>query len=279
MLVSDQIVHGQLLGEIFQGIALIKIAVAIVMVVTLSVLAEVVSPRFAGILSGYPLGAAISLFFFGYEISPSFAAQSALYTLLGLIATQVFAYFYYVASSAAAGLKRSLDILLASAIGVAAYFLAIFPMHFAAPGLIASALLPAVSIGLFSALFRRVENVKIQRRVKLSFGVLLLRSLVAAIFIILITSTAKIVGPRWAGLFSAFPITMLPFVVIIHFTYDREHVYAILKNVPKGIGSLVVYALAVHFVYPTWGIYTGTFLAYIFATLYLVAIHINLMKI
>ena len=42
-----------------------KIAVTIGLVLALSLVAERVSPRAAGLLSGYPLGAAIALFLIG----------------------------------------------------------------------------------------------------------------------------------------------------------------------------------------------------------------------
>jgi hypothetical protein len=90
--------------------------------------------------------------------------------------------------------------------------------------------------------------------------------------VVAITSTAKVAGPRWAGLFAAFPITMLPFVLIIHHSYEVRHVHAILKNVPRGIGALLVYALAVSLFYPQSGIIWGTLMAYGFATLYLVVL-------
>ena len=77
-----------------------KIIVTVGMVLSLSAVAERVSPRVAGLLSGYPLGAAIALFFMGLEIGPDFAAQSAVYTLVGLVASQVFVYGYYRASAA-----------------------------------------------------------------------------------------------------------------------------------------------------------------------------------
>ena len=38
-------------------------------------------------LSGYPLGTAITLAFIGLEISPDFAARSAIYTLAGFSST------------------------------------------------------------------------------------------------------------------------------------------------------------------------------------------------
>ena len=67
-------------------------------------------------------------------------------------------------------------------------------------------------------------------------------------------------------------MTTLPLVVIIHYTYDASRVHAVLKSFPKGLGSLVVYTLAVFIFYPLYGIYLGTLTAYGFATLYLVLI-------
>jgi hypothetical protein len=131
-------------------------------------------------------------------------------------------------------------------------------------------LFAAASIALFTALFRNVQNVRIQKRVPLTPTVLLFRSLIAGFFVVVITSTAKWVGPRWAGLFAAFPITMLPFVMIIHHTYQPEHAHAILKNIPRGLGSLLVYALSVTLFYPSQGVFLGTLIAYAFATVYMV---------
>lgn len=263
-------------AELFQGITLLKILVAVLVVVLLSFLAEHVSPRFAGILSGYPLGAAISLFFIGFEISPEFAGRSAVYTMVGLVATQTFAYCYYLASYLRNGQNKMANMGFAVLAGIAGYFAVASILQIWSPTLVFALVVPAVSILFFIALFRRVNNVKIQQRVGLSLKVLLLRSVVAAVFIVVITGTAKMVGPRWAGLFSAFPITLLPFVMIIHFTYDQEHVYAILKNVPKGIGSLVIYALSVCLMYPRYGIWIGTLISYLLATLYLIVIHLRI---
>ncbi len=262
------------LSELLQWMTLVKIAVAIAMVVTLSVLAEVVSPRFAGVLSGYPLGAAISLFFMGLEISPDFAAQSAIYTMTGLIATQMFAFGYYRMSVLTFAVQKAASMVCAALGGLVGFFLVTWSCHQVTFTRWPAGLVAALSIPMFSLLFRRVPNVRIQRRVPLTFTVLLLRSLVAGLFVVVITSTARLVGPRWAGMFAAFPITMLPFVLIIHHTYQPEHVHAILKHVPRGLGSLLVYALAVSWFYPSLGIAVGTLIAYGFATAYMAGIQI-----
>jgi hypothetical protein len=53
-------------------------------------------------------------------------------------------------------------------------------------------------------------------------------------------------------------------------------VYAILKNVPKGLISLIIYSITVYIAYPAYGIYTGTALAYAIATLYLAVTQLEL---
>ena len=71
------------------SILFIKLIVSIALVLTLSAVAEHVSPKAAGILAGYPAGAAITLFFIGLDISAEFAADSAVYTMMGLVAMRV----------------------------------------------------------------------------------------------------------------------------------------------------------------------------------------------
>lgn len=264
-----------MLNELFSLMTLVKAGAAIVMVVLLSLLAEVVSPRFAGILSGFPLGAALSLFFIGMEINTWFAAQSALFTSVGLIATQVFAYVYYRVVRLASQTGRGMQILCASAGGLAGYFLTAALLRSLRVNIAVGMLLPALSICAFTALFRHVENVRIVKRVSLNAKALMVRSVFAAIAVSIITSAARIVGPDWAGLFAAFPVTMLPFVVIIHATYQQEHVFAVLKNVPRGLGAIIAYCTLVFLFYPTHGIVIGTLIAYAAATVYLVLIQLG----
>ena len=65
---------------------LIKIIASIAVVIGLSLLAERVSTRFAGVLLGYPIATGIIMFFIGIEQSPAFAAQTSIWAINGLIA-------------------------------------------------------------------------------------------------------------------------------------------------------------------------------------------------
>ncbi len=263
----------QVLNDTFPTLVLIKMSTAVVLVVLLSLVAEVVGTRFAGILAGYPLGAALSLFFIGYDLSPEFAAESAPYTSLGLIATQTFAYGYYRASLLAVRQGKALQILCATMGGLVGYFLAASVLQGVRVNLFLALLLPTVAIALFHHLFRSAEDAEIQTRIRMNLTVIFLRAAFAGCVIVLITFTAKAVGPIWAGLFAAFPMTVLPVLVIIHITYDARHVHAMLKNFPKGLGALITYSVAVTLCYPGYGIYVGTAIAYGAATLYLVVLH------
>ncbi len=244
---------------------LAKLTSSVSIVVLLSWIAEHVSPKVAGLLSGYPLGAAIALFFYGIEMSPEFASKSAVYTMTGLVASQVFVFCYYRASV----YFKKLNIFYSSMIALSGYFLVIWLIHFVKLNSALAVVVPIISIFLFSHLFRKIENMEIQKRLNLSFSLLFLRSIFAGSIILVVTGTAKWVNSTWAGLLSAFPVTLFPLMLIIHFTYGTKYVHTIIKNFPMGLGSLITYALTVSIGYPFYGVYLGTFISFVMATGYL----------
>ncbi|MEJ2473687.1 MAG: hypothetical protein P8Y74_07345 [Desulfobacterales bacterium] len=130
----------------------------------------------------------------------------------------------------------------------------------------------------FAFIFRNIEDSRIDQPVRLTFRVLVLRAALAAVIILMITGAAKWVGPRWAGLFSAFPTTLFPLMLIVHISYGRPAVNTIIKNFPRGLGSLILYALGVSFVYPRFGVLPGTIVAFMLATAYLVVYGTLVMK-
>lgn len=245
---------------------LIKIAATVLIVVGLSLVAEHLKPRVAGVLAGFPLGIAISLFFYGYEVSPDFAAASAVYTLVGLVAIQSFNLFYYLASTRA----RRFPVAVSTLAGLAGFFLVSWLLHFISVGVAGGLLIALGSVAFFIYVFNHIGDHVIKLRVKLSHRVLLARALVAAAVIVVVTGVAEWLGPRWAGLFSAFPFTLLPLLVIVHYTYEREHAHTIVKNFSQGLGASICYVPMVWFGYPRFGVGWGTVAALSVAVGYLV---------
>jgi uncharacterized membrane protein (GlpM family) len=248
----------------------IKVLVSILVVVLLSLIAEWASPRIAGVVSGYPLGAAISLVFIGLEMGPGFAAQSALFTAAGLAATVAFVGGYLLGIKFSEDRRRLPSLVLSILPGIAAYGFMAWMLSRMTINWVSAPLIAITGMVLATWVFRSIPDVRIRQKIRLGFSVALGRAAFAALVILAITTVAGIVGPHWAGLLSAFPITMLPLLAIIQFTYHPDHVRTIIKNVPRGLGSLLIYAMVVAASYTGLGIAWGTLLGYLAATLYLI---------
>ncbi len=251
-----------------EQIFIIKLIISIGVVIGLSFIAENVSPKLAGILSGCPTGSAISLFFFGLEIGPEFAGESALFNIFGTSACLVFLYVYYQVSLR---VKRFV-ILQSSVIGIITFLISIYGLQFL------SNMPTYLSVGfsifivlLFAHLFKRIDNIQVTKKSKPTLLQMAIRGGLAATIILGLTGIANSVGAKWAGLISAFPTTLFPLLLIIHYTYSKEHVHSIIKNVPTGTFSLILYALSVSFTYPKYGIGIGTIVSYSVVVTYLIA--------
>lgn len=258
-----------LYSEILQPLTIVKIIVAILMVLGLSVLAERVSTRFAGLVSGFPMGAAISLFFIGFEIGPVFAAQSAVYMVLGLTGTLLFVWGYYGTTCFLKGRSGIGPAILSGAGGVMLYLAGAVLLRQITVGLGGAAIITIIASILCMTYLRKLKNITITSPLRLNWKVGWWRAAFAASMVVLVTAAAHLVGPAWSGLLSAFPVTLLPFVMIVHSSYQTEHVWTILKNVPRGLGALVAFGITVSLAFPGYGIWWGTLLGYLSASVYL----------
>ena len=261
---------------------LIKFFAAVIIVVGLSVLSEKVSPKIAGIIAGCPTGTAISLFYFGYEISPDFASKSARYNMLGVLSMLSFSYVYYLVSSRcflSGGLfkinshkyEKFLKIILSVLTSVIAFLFLAYLIQKTELNLFLNIFFPLSGITFFIFLFRKIPDTVIENRIKLSFKIICIRGLFAASIILFVTEVAKFLSPQWAGVLSSFPTTLLPLLLIIHFSYLDKNVHTIIKNVPLGAYSLVLYSFLVSYSYPKIGVTYGTISSMAISLLYLLA--------
>ncbi len=268
------------------SLIIIKVLVSVATVIALSLIAEHVSPRIAGLLSGYPLGTAIALFFIGYEISPEFAAEGAVYTLAGFASTLILTTGYWLGSRQASTtenieplsktasinspLPSWLNIIKASLVGIGLFLLSGFTIQSIDLNLVTAAILPALAILCCIWAYRHIPETQVGKKVKMSFSVLIFRAIVAATIVLIITGAAHIVPASMAGVLAAFPISMFPFLVLMHRTYGSGKAHTIIKHYPTGLGSLMVYATSIAWCYPTLGLLWGTLLSFVFATIYLI---------
>ena len=247
---------------------LAKLLVSIGMVLGLGAIAVRVSPRVAGLLAGYPLGTAIALFFIGLEISPDFAAESAVYSLAGFTATMALGGGYLIC-----GRRDGLRGVLTGTIGgLAAWFLVSLLLTRFDFTRLTGTLTTLLAIFAFTWLYRHIAETRVTVRPGGSrWPALGMRATLATAIVFLVTGLAHVLPASWAGMLAAFPISMFPLLVILHLTHGAAPAATVIKHYPAGLGALLCYALCVSLTYATLGLLLGTLAGFGVATLWLLA--------
>ena len=257
-----------------------KILVTFLTVVLLARVAERMSPRHAGLLAGFPLGTGIALYFFGWQQGAQFAADSAVYALSGLSASAALAWGY-----AQVIVRRGELAFMPLAIiaGLVTFFVCNLLLQ-QLPGYRWISLMVVVAaIVLFRTLLKPIPEVLVaaasqqtapdsvwRHWLSSKTGSLIFRASMASLTILMITGLSALLGPERAGLLAAFPVSFFPLMLILHLTYGADVLATTIKHYPDGLGSLVVYTLAVSFLYPMLGIHWGTLVCLLLAAAYLV---------
>lgn len=246
-----------------------KICITMLAVLGLSFVAEKISAKMAGLLSGYPIGTAIILHFYGLEYGAQFAADAAKFNLCGLLASQCFAYTYYHAS------QRTASLAVTSMLALAGYLLPAFMVSQMTPTRLTALIIAIIATSLFCILLRNNRTEQVAASRAWSARLVTSRLIVTATLVLVVTEFADIVGPGWAGLFSAFPVALYPLVFLLHREYGPETAQTILGNFPYGLWSVIAYALAVSLLYPLYGVVLGTLFGFAVATVVLAIIGIK----
>ena len=231
---------------------------------SLSYIAEKVSPKVSGILSGLPVGSSITLVFFAIENGVDYVTKVALYNIHGLFAALAFSIGYYISTFYKGKFEIFLSLLISFISNlIIAFILAYFPPQvFFTPFIVITLMLIA------SIYFAKKENFTIDKSVKTSLSDILFRSILTISIFLIVSSLPKYVSSNIAGIFSSFPTILLPLLLIIHFRHSKLQARTIIKNTPFGLSSVVIYSLVVYFTYEKIGILYGTLTALICSVLY-----------
>ncbi len=253
---------------ILDGLLIAKAVISISIVIALSLIAERVGPRAAGLLTGLPLGAGMVIIFTGTEQGTAFAAEAAAHMVPGFVTTLTFIYIYGVVSAhqGLGGIKAILAPTLAANIG---YAIVAWLVSLASLGVAVSLPLVAIGMVMTSRLMHYLPNTPIMARVRFGWGVLMFRAGMATTTILLITAIAGNIGPQWTGILTAYPMTLLPLILVLHITYSGNEIAAVLKHVPMGLGGVISFCVAATFTLPAMGLGWGTTVAYLVAFAYL----------
>ncbi|ABC27224.1 conserved hypothetical protein [Hahella chejuensis KCTC 2396] len=240
-----------------------KVVTTVATVMVLAWVAERVSTRTAGLLSGFPLGTAIALAFIAIEQGPEFAAASASHALLGFLAALAMTTAYLFC------LKLSSSAIWAPLAGILAFIAANGGLSLISGGLWRNLAVAGAGVALIAIAYKNIPSVNIAASVRLTYPVLFLRGFLSSTLVLAVTAIAYLGNTLLAGLFAAFPVTFLPLLLIVHLSYGPEPASTLIKFYPIGLGSLLAYTLTVALTYDNLGALTGTLAGFVVAVLYL----------
>uniref|UniRef100_UPI0040488D4F hypothetical protein n=1 Tax=Aliarcobacter sp. TaxID=2321116 RepID=UPI0040488D4F len=238
----------------------------VTLVLSLSYIAEKVSPKVSGVLSGLPVGSSITLIFFAIENGVDYVTKVALYNIHGLFAALAFSIGYYISTF----YKGKFEIFLSLLISFISYLIIAFILAYVPPHVVLTPLIVITLMLIASIYFAKKENFAIDKKIRTSMSDILFRSLLTISIFLIVSSLPKYVPSNIAGIFSSFPTILLPLLLIIHFRHSNLQARTIIKNTPFGLSSVVVYSLVVYFTYGTFGILYGTIMAFIASIVYVI---------
>lgn len=243
---------------------IVKSISVVVLVLSLTIISEKLSPKISGMLSGLPVGSSITLLFFAIENGVGYVEKTALYNIHGLFAALAFSIGYYISTF----YSGRLQVIFSLICSFVAYLLIAFIISFIPPHILFTPLVVVILLVTSAIYFSKREDFANSKKRVITPSDILIRAVLTIGIFLIISSLPKYVPANIAGIFSSFPTILLPLLLIIHFNHSNLQARTIIKNTPFGLSSVVIYSLIVHLTYPTFGIFYGTLIALSSSVLY-----------
>lgn len=238
---------------------------SIAIVLMLTFVAERVSTRAAGLLSGAPMTVLLLHYFVGVDKGTAFIIESIPHGIASFSATLAFLLGYYAVST----LPMRFTAVTGALTGCIA-FVAVAAVLAEIPFTIPSALTLTLLIAGFSVwLFRHIKFARVEQPVRYTTRLLLLRGTFTGLLLVSVIGLAQLLGPRWTGLLGGFPATLLPTVLILHLTYGTTSTHNVVRNFPVGLGAILLYMLSAPVTLSRWGLVGGIVISLAISVAYL----------
>ena len=219
--------------------------------------------KIGGFIGGLPSTALLSFFFIGYTQSPELAARATTVFPLAVGVSGVFLVVY--ASVSRLGFLPALSVSLLVWCALSYLILVLHPERF---GLI----LLVYAVVMVCA-FHILENILSVRSVKnvathAALRHMAIRSVFGGLVIMLTVLLAKLAGPFVGGILAAFPAMFIATLTITYQTQGIAYSRALTKPLlVTGMITVAGYAIGVRYLYPAAGLYLGTILSMLIASI------------
>lgn len=232
---------------------IIKALSVIFIVLALTYIAENVSVKSSGIVSGLPTGSLITFTFIAIEFGTNYVQEISLYSINGLISNLLFCVGYYISTFYKG--KNSLVVSIVTSLA-----------FYGLPAIFLSSIVPSINTTPFYVLpilimavlyFVSTDDHNIEQAQKLTALSFIARILLTVLIFLIISGLPNYVPVNLAGYFSSGPIILLPLIVIIHYNYSRFQARTIAKNAPLGFPGGVTFCIMIYFTIDSNGIFLG----------------------
>ena len=251
-----------------------------ILIASITIIAEKKSPKIAGILMSLPVITFLSLLFIAVSQGVNFSSKAALWNPIGAIADLVYMGLFAVGIKIPGYLEKGKqkfaytykndnfskikEIIFGLLIGFAGYFITImtlskFPVN---NGWVSLISLWIASV-IFYMVFKRLGEINIEKKQMISSNDIVLRGFFGGAVVAGVVILADSTGFIWGGLFSSFPGTITPVLVLLHLKNGKEMSHSIIKSSPIGLSATGLYSCMVWLLYPLYGIFVGTLASYL----------------
>ncbi len=240
------------------GIFLLKLLISFIIgslwITGSTILAEKFGSKVGGVIAGMPSSIVIGLFFIGWTQTPLIAAQSAVIVPIaqGISALLVVMYVFLVRYNFPFSILVSLCMWFVLALG-----LVFFKFHNFSLSLSGFAFLLLICYLLLEYVLR-VKSVPGQNY-RFSVSNVVFRALLSGTIIALTVIFARLGGPLVGGVFASFPAVFISTMIITYLSQGSAFSTGVMKILMlSGTTNVSVYATAVKFLYPLFGLIGGT---------------------
>jgi hypothetical protein len=233
--------------------------------------AEWLGLRLGSIVASTPQLAVLSLIFFTVEQGPEFAAESAFWAIPGMGAS-VPIYLGYLLATRLVPAPRAASVAAAVSLGTTTFVVGTLILSALPLGpLTAMPFAAAVCLGA-GVLVRHLPDTATLRRGPTSIPLLAIRVAVSALTVLVVTSVAHLLGPKWSGLVVGFPVNGLPVIALLHARYGSAVIMPFIRMFPAGAFGICLFNLVASRTLVRLGLPVTILLAYAVDVAYLAAL-------
>lgn len=243
------------------------------LITAITLVAEKKSQKAAGILMCLPVITFLSLLFLGFSQGTGFASRAAVWNPIGAIADLLYLGLFVIGinipeyagmiKTGTSGKNKTIELFCGLLFGFTGYFTSvlIFSEFTINSGWISLLLLWTAAI-IFYVIFKGLKEKNVNKPKIVSGSDLVFRGFFGGSAVAAVVILGDSFGYLWGGLFSSFPATITPVLILLHMRNGKDIIPGVIKSSPIGLSATGLYSCMIWLLYPAYGIIAGTLASY-----------------